>query len=88
VADVSGSGVPPRPAKTRLTKPQREALTLLRAHPDDAYCVAPGGGTFLDGSQVAVDWKTALALKRRGLVDIDNRCDGTDIFLTDRGRDV
>lgn len=72
---------------SRLTKVQRHALVLLQRHQEDAY-VHGGHETFLDSGQVAMGWRTAYALHRRGLVNIEETGDPDGyaaVTLTDLG---
>jgi len=80
----------------RSTPTQKRALTMLvererllgqRLQPGDAGVY---GATWQDAYTVGIHWKTAEALRRRGLVSFDPyECsfdEPCDLFLTDAGR--
>lgn len=76
---------------SRLTSGQRDALELLkRCYGHDAGwgVVTSSQSCALDG-QAWVHWRTAFALERRGLVEIDRTWpDNFQLILTKEGFDV
>jgi hypothetical protein len=73
-----------------LTAHQAHALKLLRQpdhRGDPKSAEVTTGNTCSDSYTVWVNFQTALALERRGLVKIDKQMDGWDLRLTDRSPD-
>lgn len=69
-----------------LTAHQAHALKLLRQpdrRGDPKSAEVTTGNTCCDSYTVWVNFQTALALERRGLVEIDKQMDGWDIALID-----
>jgi hypothetical protein len=76
-----------------VTRKQREALRMLQQHGDPH--IGPGGGVVMNEATALFDgqpwlhWRTAEALERSGLAEIDYTWDGPDgnpeITLTEKG---
>jgi hypothetical protein len=83
-ANASGaSGTP-----GRVSRLQREALDRIRrADPGEAYLVScesfsESGGVGVRWTQAFINFRTARALERRGLVRIDGRGEDATVYLT------
>jgi hypothetical protein len=74
----------------KLTPEQRRALLwLVEAHArytNEAYAHVTSGETWRDMSDVGVNYKTAVALHRKGLVSLWTRGDSIEVKLTTEGQ--
>ena len=70
---------------TTLTRHQREALDMLKARgciEPDGTAVVTSDATWADPHNVWINYRTAYALRRKGLVEIEVfGLDGADVFL-------
>lgn len=75
----------------RLTANEKRALDTMHAA-DERYdgegVVTTDAGSWLDGGQAWVNWRTARSLERKRLADIEHFDDAVSMWLTTEGTHI